>query len=58
MSVDVINNACKSNSYVTNFTELLKFLPSLYEFWTEVIIHSHDSCLKEIDACEQNMIFF
>ena len=55
---ELINDTYGSSSCTKCFTKLLKSLPSLYEFWTEVTIDSHDSCLKSTCECEQNVNLF
>ena len=56
--VDVINNAYASNTCIKNFTELLKLLPSLYAFWTEVTIESYDSYKEKIETYINNINLF
>ena len=47
---NVINISHVFNTCIKNFTELLKLLPSLYAFWTEVTIESYDSYLEKIET--------
>ena len=56
--VDMINSTYRSNSYIKNFIELLKLLPSLYVFQTEVTFNSYDLYLKEIDTYVKNIVLF
>ena len=56
--VDVINKTHSSNTCIKNFTALLKLLPSLYAFWTEVTIESYDSYLEKIESYKNDINLF